>query len=114
MTIYIQSLQRLQQMGQQYDGIIASHVPFILPNDIIDRLIHCAENINPEKSVSFEPPFEDAGKGLMYFEVIESLKEGLGLEMLDFEIQPFHTLNLDAVDFSRVPFVSIVYDDAKL
>jgi len=114
MPIYIQSLQRLQQLSNQYDGIVASHVPDILPNDIIDRLIHCAEIIDPEKSIPFEPPFEDAGKGLMYFEGFESLKEGLGLETLDFVAQPFHTLNLDRLDFSRVPFVSIVYDKAKL
>jgi len=114
MPIYIQSLQKLQQLSNQYEGIVASHVPDILPNDIINRLIHCAENIDLEKSVPFEPPFEDAGKGSMYFEGFESLKEGLGLETLDFATQPFHTLNLDVLDFSRVPFVSIVYDEAKL
>jgi len=114
MATYIQSLQKLHQLGNEHDGIIASHVPVILPNDIIDRLIHCAKNIDPEKSVPFEPPFEDAGKGSMYFEGFESLKEGLGLETLDFTTQPFHTLNLDSLDFSRIPFVSIVYDDTKL
>ena len=111
---YIQSLQKLQDLSNQYDGIIASHVPVVLPNDLIDRLIHCAENIDPEKSVPFEPPFKDAGKGIMYFEGIESLKEGLGMETLDFETQPFHTLNLDILDFSKVRFVSIVYNETKL
>ena len=111
---YIQSLLKLQKLGNQYDGIIASHVPIVLPNDLIDRLLHCAGNIDPERSVPFESPFEDAGKGIMYFEGIELLKEGLGMKTLDFETQPFHTLNLDSLDFSRVRFVSIVYDETKL
>ena len=50
----------------------------------------------------------------MYFEGFESLKEGLKLETLDLATQPFHTLNLDSLDFSKVTFVSIVYNDAKL
>ena len=111
---YIQSLRKLQTLGNQFDGIIASHVPVALPKDLIDRLIHCAENIDPEKSVPYEPPFEGAGKCIMYFEDIESLKEGLGMETLDFDTQPFQTLNLDGLDFSRVRFVSIVYDETKL
>jgi glyoxylase-like metal-dependent hydrolase (beta-lactamase superfamily II) len=111
---YIQSLQKLQELGNQYDGIIASHIPTLLPNDLIDRLIRCAENIDPEKSVPFEPPFDDAGKGIMYFEGFESLKEGLEMETLDLATQPLYTLNLDILDFSKVTFVSIVYDETKL
>lgn len=111
---YIQSLQKLQKMGNQYEGIIASHVPVLLPNDLIDRLIRCAEHIDPEKSVPFEPPFEDAGRGVMYFEGLESLKEGLGMETLDLATQPLYALNLDILDFSKVTFVSIVYDETKL
>lgn len=113
-STYIQSLQKLQLLSGQYDGIVAGHVPIILPNDIIDRLIHCAENIDPEKSVPFTPPFADAGKGNMYFEGIESLKAGLGMETIDFAKQPFHTLNLSSVDFSKADFVSIVYHEEKL
>jgi glyoxylase-like metal-dependent hydrolase (beta-lactamase superfamily II) len=111
---YIQSLQKLQNLGNQYDRIIASHVPVVLPNDLIDRLIRCAENIDPQKSVPFEPPFEDAGKGIMYFEGFESFKEGLEMETLDLATQPLYTLNLDILDFSKVAFVSIVYDETKL
>lgn len=111
---YIHSLQKIQKLGNLYDGIIASHVPVLLPNEMIDRLIHCAKNIDPEKSVPFEPPFEDAGRGIMYFEGFESLKEGLGMEMLDLATQPLYTLNLDSLDFSTVTFVSIVYNEAKL
>jgi len=111
---YIQSLQKLQKMGDQYDAIVAGHVPVSLPNDMIDRLIHCAENIDPEKSVPFDPPFDDIEKGMMYFEGFESLKEGLKLEELDLVTQPFHTLNLDGLDYSKVTFVSIAYNVTKL
>ena len=114
MATYMQSLQRMQKLNSQFDGIVASHGPVILPNDLIDRLIHCAENIDPANSVPFEPPFADAGKGMMYFEGFESLKESLGMETLDFATQPFHTLDLGIVDFSKVPFVSIVYSETKL
>lgn len=110
---YIQSLQKLPQLNDRYDGVIASHVPIILPSLMIDRLIHCAENIDPEKSVPFTAPFEDAGTGLMYFEGIESLKAGLGWENLDLATQPFHTLKLDSVDFTQADFVSIVYNEDK-
>ena len=112
-STYIQSLKKLRQLNNRYDGIIASHVPVILPNVSIDRLIHCAENIDLEKSVPFTAPFEDAGTGLMYFEGIESLKAGLGVETLDFETQPFYTLKLDSVDFTQADFVSIVYKEEK-
>lgn len=111
---YIQSLQKLQKLSNQYDAIIAGHVPVLLPNDLIDRLIHCAENIDPEESVPFDPPFDDVGKGIMYFEGFESLKEGLEMETLDLATQPLYTLNLDSLDFSKVTFVSIVYDETKL
>lgn len=111
---YIQSLQKLQKMGDQYDAIVAGHVPVLLPNDLIDRLIHCAENIDPEKSVPFDPPFDDIEKGMMYFEGFESLKEGLKVEELDLVTQPFHTLNLDGLDYSKVTFVSIAYNVTKL
>lgn len=113
MPTYIQSLKKIQRLNGQYEGIVASHVPVIMPNDIVDRLIHCAENIEPQKSVPFTPPFEDAGTGFLYFEGIASLKESLGIETLDFAKQPFHTLNLESVDFSKVKFVSIVYSDSK-
>lgn len=111
---YIQALQKLQSLKAQYDGIVAGHVPVILPNEMIDRLIHCADNIDPEKSVPFDPPFDDIEAGLMYFEGFESLKEGMRLETLDLAAQPFHTLNLDGLDYSEVTFVSIVYDETKL
>ena len=80
---YIQSLKKLQQLSGQYDGIVAGHVPIILPNDIVNRLIHCAENIDPEKSVPFTPPFANAGTGFMYFEGVESLKAGLDVESIN-------------------------------
>ncbi len=111
---YIQSLQKLQKLNNQYDAIIAGHVPVLLPNEMIDRLIHCAENIDPEKSVPFDPPFDDVEKGMMYFEGFESLKEGLKLEELDLVTQPFHTLDLDGLDYSKVTFVSIAYNETKL
>ena len=111
---YIQSLQKLQKLGDQYDAIVAGHVPVLLPNDMIDRLIHCAKNIDPEKSVPFYPPFDDVEKGMMYFEGFESLKEGLKLEELDLVTQPFHTLDLDGLDYLKVTFVSIAYNETKL
>lgn len=110
---YIQSLQKIQALNSQYDGIIASHIPVILPNDLVDRLLHCAQNIAPEKSVPYQAPFEDAGSGLMYFEGFESLKAALGMPTLDLAAQPFHTLNLAGVDFTKTAFVSIVYDKSK-
>ena len=112
---YIQSLKNLLKLGDQYDEIVASHVPVLLQKDMIDRLIHCAENIDPEVSVPFDPPFDDiVDTGLMYYEGFESLKEGLGLETLDLATQPFYTLNLDGIDLSKLTFVSIVYNEAKL
>lgn len=111
---YIQSLRKLQKLSNQYDGIVASHIPVILPSDLIDRLIHCANNTDPDKSVPFDPPYDDLNKSLMYFEGFESLKEGLGMETLDLAAQPLLTLNLDSLDFSKVPFVSIVYNPTKM
>ena len=111
---YIQSLQKLKNLSAQYDAIVAAHVPDLLPNEMIDRLIHCAENIAPENSVPFEPPFDDIEKGLMYFEGLDALKESLNLETLDLATQPFHLLNLEGVNFAEVPFVSITYNESKL
>lgn len=111
---YLKALKKLQQLGDQYDEIVASHVPFLLTKGLLDRLIHCAEHIDPVKSVPFDPPFEDAGKGIMYYEGLESLKEGLGMETLDLAAQPFYMLNLDSLDFSKVTFVSIVYNETKM
>ncbi|MCO5188319.1 MAG: MBL fold metallo-hydrolase [Anaerolineae bacterium] len=113
-STYLKSLRKLRNLSDRYDGIVASHVPLVLPNDLIDRLIHCAEHIDPEKSVPYDPPFDDLEKGIMYFEGLDSLKDSLGMETLDLTEQAFYTLNLDLVDFSVTDFVSIVYDDAKL
>lgn len=111
---YIESLRKLQKLNDGYDGIVAGHVPVVLQNSMIERLIQCAENIDPAKSVPFDPPFDDIEKGLMYFEGFEALKESLNWESLDLAVEPFHTLNLGQVDFTQVPFVSIVYNASKL
>lgn len=114
MGTYIESLRKVQQMSSQYDGIVASHVQDILPNDMVVRLIHCAAHIDPEASIAFEPPFEELDRGWMYYEGLESLREALGMETLDLSVQPFSTLNLDKLNFKQVTFVSIAYDLKKL
>jgi len=114
MEIYIKALKKLQQLGDQYDDIVASHVPTLLTKGLLDRLIHCAEHVDPEKSIPFAPPYDDIEEGIMYCEGFESLREGLGMETLDLVAQPFYTLNLDGLDFSKVTFVSIAYNETKL
>ena len=111
---YVQSLQRLREMGNQYDAIVASHVRSLLPKELISRLIHCARNIDPLRSVHYESPVDDTGPGTMYFEGLESLAQALGMKALDLTVQPLYTLNLEALDLSRVTFVSIVYNETKL
>ncbi len=111
---YINSLEKLQKLSNQYQGIIASHVPSILPNNMVQRLIHCAKNIDPRKSIPFSPPFEDLEPANMYYEGFDSLKKGLKIRELDLEKQPLYSLNLDFLDYMKVNFVSIVYDESKL
>ena len=110
----IESLRKIQQRSGEYDGIVASHVQDILPNDMVPRLIHCATHIDPDKSVLFESPFDDLEQALMYYEGLDTLKDALGMETLDLAVQPFHTLDLGKLDFSKVTFVSIAYDETKL
>jgi glyoxylase-like metal-dependent hydrolase (beta-lactamase superfamily II) len=111
---YITSLEKLQNLRDRYEGIVASHVPKVLPNEMVDRLIHCAENINPQESIPFSPPFDDLEPALMYYEGLDSLKKAMNLESLDLEKQPLYTLNLNSLDFSNVDFVSIVYNESKI
>ncbi len=67
---FVQSMQKLQALGDRYDAIIASHVPVLLPKTLLERLIHCAQNIDPLKSVPFDSPIPD--QGVMYYEGAES------------------------------------------
>jgi hypothetical protein len=58
LAVYSQSLQKLCELSNLYDGIVAAHVPVILPNDLIDRLIRCAENIDlGRRSILQRSPF---------------------------------------------------------
>lgn len=109
---FIQSLERLQALGDRYDAIVASHMPVLLPKTLLERLVHCARNIDPHKSVPFDSPIPD--QGLMYYEGADSLAQNLGLETLDLAKQPLMELDLKKVDFASTSFVSIVYNESKL
>lgn len=112
METYIRSLEKLQALGSRYDQIIASHVPKPLPKALLGRLIHCARNIDPRRSLPYDSPI--ASQARMYCEGVDSLARSLGLETLDLAAQPLRSLKLDQADFSSVEFVSIVFDEGKL
>jgi glyoxylase-like metal-dependent hydrolase (beta-lactamase superfamily II) len=112
MGTYIQSLEKLQGMQTQFDAIVASHMPALLPKALLARLIHCAGHIDPHKSVPYASPF--AGQALLYCEGMAELARSLGKETIDFATQSFSSIDLGAIDVEKVPFVSIAYSDAKL
>lgn len=112
MSTYIQSLQKLQALQDQFDAIVASHMPGLLPKALLERLIHCAGHIDLHKSVPYDSLF--AGQGLLYCEGTAELARNLGRETIDFATQPFSNIDLGTIDVEKVPFVSIAYDEAKL
>jgi glyoxylase-like metal-dependent hydrolase (beta-lactamase superfamily II) len=85
MSTYIESLKKIKSLD--FDIIIASHSEGIYDKGIVDKLIHCAENIDISKSTKFSTPLVPYD-GLMYAEGGE----------------PFKSMD----------FVSIVYNKDKL
>jgi glyoxylase-like metal-dependent hydrolase (beta-lactamase superfamily II) len=64
-NVYIENLEKINKLD--FDNIIASHFTTIYSKDMINKLIHCASNIDIYKSTIYTNPANPM-EGLMYAE----------------------------------------------
>ncbi|GAB1432774.1 hypothetical protein MASR2M29_13990 [Spirochaetota bacterium] len=75
---YIKSTKKLLSRIADFDEIISSHSAARFSASFLERILHCAENINPEKSTMYDSKI--AGKALLYTEGLDRLEKRYGLK----------------------------------
>jgi len=111
MGVYIESLEKIKREAIHFDSIVNSHGSVPYDNAIIDRLIACAESIDPAQSIDYTSSL--AGKGKMYCSGLEAAARELGVAGCE-NTQAFVMHLLQTPNITKTGFVSIVYDPGKL
>ena len=107
---YIKSIMKLMRRKNEFDTIVASHSPASFRPTILEKLVHCANNISIDKSTLFNSHL--AGKAFLYSEGFEKIQQKYGYN--SFEEFQKHALEIDPKEIADSEFVSIAYSKNKL
>lgn len=108
--VYIESLERLGNQTNDSYKIVASHSDEPLNYIVLEKLIHCAKNIDIKMTTEYNNPF--CKKSLLYCEGIDYLKEQYNISSFEEAIEKIDIIDKDV--FRNGKFVSIVFRLDKL
>ena len=107
---YAAGISKVIARKSEFDGIVSGHSAAVFKTTLLEKVLHCAQNIDVSKSVPFPSPLNK--HALIYCEDFEKLHDKYGWNTFVEFLQHASEVPLsDLVDFE---VTSIVYTEEKL